>query len=65
MEILKIHAQKLSKHGDIDYEAVVKVGSWDGSGTPPMGQDQCCAFCQHSHTPEGVNNKTDLLGLRA
>ncbi|KAF5840720.1 P-loop containing nucleoside triphosphate hydrolase protein [Dunaliella salina] len=26
MEILKIHAQSLSKHGDIDYEAVVKLG---------------------------------------
>lgn len=25
MEILKIHATKLSKHGDIDYEAVVKL----------------------------------------
>jgi hypothetical protein len=25
MEILKIHASKLAKHGDIDYEAVVKV----------------------------------------
>jgi len=25
MEILKIHAQSLAKHGDIDYEAIVKV----------------------------------------
>lgn len=25
MEILKIHAQPLTKHGDIDYEAVVKL----------------------------------------
>ena len=25
MEILKIHASKLAKHGDIDYEAVVKL----------------------------------------
>ncbi len=25
MDILKIHAIKLSKHGDIDYEAVVKL----------------------------------------
>jgi 26S proteasome regulatory subunit T4 len=25
MEILKIHASKISKHGDIDYEAVVKL----------------------------------------
>lgn len=24
MEILKIHASKITKHGDIDYEAVVK-----------------------------------------
>jgi ATP-dependent 26S proteasome regulatory subunit len=26
MEILKIHAQKIAKHGDIDYEAIIKVG---------------------------------------
>lgn len=26
MEILKIHASKITKHGDIDYEAVVKLG---------------------------------------
>ncbi|GFH18905.1 AAA domain-containing protein [Haematococcus lacustris] len=26
MEILKIHASKLAKHGEIDYEAVVKLG---------------------------------------
>lgn len=25
MDILKIHANKLTKHGDIDYEAVVKL----------------------------------------
>jgi 26S proteasome regulatory subunit T4 len=25
MEILKIHASKLARHGDIDYEAVVKL----------------------------------------
>lgn len=25
MEILKIHASKLTKHGDIDYEACVKL----------------------------------------
>lgn len=25
MEILKIHALKISKHGDIDYEAIVKL----------------------------------------
>ena len=25
MDILKIHASKLAKHGDIDYEAVVKL----------------------------------------
>jgi 26S proteasome regulatory subunit T4 len=25
MEILKIHSSKLAKHGDIDYEAVVKL----------------------------------------
>ena len=25
MEILKIHASKLKKHGDIDYEAIVKL----------------------------------------
>ena len=25
MEILKIHASRLAKHGDIDYEAVVKL----------------------------------------
>lgn len=25
MEILKIHASKLAKHGDIDYESVVKL----------------------------------------
>ena len=25
MEILKIHASKVTKHGDIDYEAVVKL----------------------------------------
>lgn len=31
MEILKIHASKLAKHGDIDYEAVVKVGMHAGS----------------------------------
>ena len=26
MEILKIHASRITKHGDIDYEAVVKLG---------------------------------------
>ena len=26
LEILKIHASKITKHGDIDYEAVVKLG---------------------------------------
>lgn len=25
MEILKIHASKITKHGDIDYESVVKL----------------------------------------
>ncbi|PNG99400.1 26S protease regulatory subunit S10B B, partial [Tetrabaena socialis] len=25
MEILKIHSSKLAKHGDIDYEAVIKL----------------------------------------
>ncbi len=25
MEILKIHSSKITKHGDIDYEAVVKL----------------------------------------
>ena len=25
MEILKIHSNKITKHGDIDYEAVVKL----------------------------------------
>jgi hypothetical protein len=25
MEILKIHATKITKHGDIDYEAVIKL----------------------------------------
>lgn len=25
MEILKIHAQKIAKHGEIDYEAIVKL----------------------------------------
>lgn len=36
MEILKIHASKLAKHGDIDYEAVVKVGLL-GHGTGGKG----------------------------
>lgn len=26
MEILKIHASSITKHGDIDYEAVIKLG---------------------------------------
>ena len=26
LEILKIHSQPVNKHGDIDYEAIVKVG---------------------------------------
>lgn len=26
LEILKIHASRLAKHGDVDYEAVVKLG---------------------------------------
>jgi hypothetical protein len=30
MEILKIHASKLAKHGDIDYEAVVKLAEVRG-----------------------------------
>jgi 26S proteasome regulatory subunit T4 len=32
MEILKIHASKITKHGDIDYEAVVKLAdSFNGA----------------------------------
>jgi 26S proteasome regulatory subunit T4 len=32
MEILKIHASKISKHGDIDYEAIVKLAeSFNGA----------------------------------
>jgi hypothetical protein len=40
MEILKIHAIKLSKHGDIDYEAVVKLaeGFNGGLGGGGMGR---------------------------
>ena len=26
MEILKIHASHIAKHGDVDYEAIVKLG---------------------------------------
>ncbi|KAI9124108.1 hypothetical protein K1719_005408 [Acacia pycnantha] len=29
MEILKIHAAGTAKHGEIDYEAIVKLAGWD------------------------------------
>ncbi len=33
MDILKIHASKVTKHGDIDYEAVVKLAeNFNGAG---------------------------------
>lgn len=33
MEILKIHATNITKHGDIDYEAVVKLAeNFNGAG---------------------------------
>lgn len=36
MEILKIHASGIAKHGEIDYEAIVKLG-------------EVCLFFLHAH----------------
>ena len=51
MEILTIHASKLAKHGDIDYEAVVGLHGWllwgtfQGLGECYGGEAAVVVFC--------------------
>lgn len=46
MDILKIHASKVTKHGDIDYEAVVKLAeNFNGAGKPVMYFTCTSLFC--------------------
>ena len=43
MDILKIHASKVTKHGDIDYEAVVKLAdNFNGAGNT---YNHMCTVC--------------------
>lgn len=44
MDILKIHASKVTKHGDIDYEAVVKLAeNFNGAGKSKLH-----VYCFHT-----------------
>lgn len=48
MDILKIHASKVTKHGDIDYEAVVKLAdNFNGAG-------MSISCCPERHLPKGT-----------
>ncbi len=41
LEILKIHAQPVEKHGEIDYEAIVKVTTTTYTVQSPDNSDTC------------------------
>ena len=47
MDILKIHATKVTKHGDIDYEAVVKLAdNFNGAGESDFqSYAEACLYC--------------------
>lgn len=48
MDILKIHASKVTKHGDIDYEAVVKLAdNFNGAGKPYIAGPVDPGSCLH------------------
>ena len=53
LEILKIHAAPVNKHGEIDYEAIVKVRRYPPP--PPnfaIGIDVCLCSCQTGSTAQ-------------
>ncbi len=56
MDILKIHASKVTKHGDIDYEAVVKLAeNFNGAGK--LGSDasaQSDLVSRYQHLLQGI-----------
>ena len=50
MDILKIHASKVTKHGDIDYEAVVKLAdNFNGAGKITIWLEYPMLLCR-DHT---------------
>ena len=56
MDILKIHATKVTKHGDIDYEAVVKLAdNFNGAGEFHLHYDgEVCLYCMALSLPSFI-----------